>query len=142
MSVDVTYELAGKMTRKTYKSYSRAITSMRKWFEKNDGRAIIYRFNSKPEVIETLCQLPVSAKSETSFYQTRAWRTLRLTVLRESDGLCTYCGSGIQHGSVMHVDHIKPRSKYPHLALDISNLQVLCEDCNFGKMDNESLCSG
>ncbi len=142
MSVEVTYELAGRMTRKTYKSYSRATTSMRKWFEKNDGRAIIYRFNTEPEVIQTLCQLPANTQSETNFYQTRAWRALRLKVLRESGGLCTYCGSGTQHGSVLHVDHIKPRSKYPHLALDITNLQVLCEDCNLGKMDNEILCSG
>ena len=33
----------------------------------------------------------------------------------------------------IHVDHIKPRSKYPELELDINNLQVLCEDCNIGK---------
>ncbi|RYZ77711.1 MAG: hypothetical protein EOP05_00795 [Proteobacteria bacterium] len=33
----------------------------------------------------------------------------------------------------MHVDHIKPRSKYPHLELEFSNLQVLCRQCNFGK---------
>jgi len=34
---------------------------------------------------------------------------------------------------VLHVDHIKPRSKYPELSLTFSNLQILCEDCNFGK---------
>ena len=33
----------------------------------------------------------------------------------------------------MHVDHIKPRSTHPHLSLDESNLQVLCDDCNVGK---------
>ena len=33
----------------------------------------------------------------------------------------------------MNVDHIKPRKKYPELALDKSNLQVLCEECNHGK---------
>ncbi|MFS1702736.1 HNH endonuclease [Alteromonas sp. AMM-1] len=139
MSVEVTYELAGRMTRKTYKSYTRAITSMRKWFETNDGRAIMYRFNTEPKVIESRCQLPVNTKSETNFYQTRAWRALRLRVLSESGGSCSYCGSGTEHGTVLHVDHIKPRSKYPHLALDIANLQVLCEDCNLGKADNEQL---
>ena len=42
------------------------------------------------------------------------------------------CGaSGKQ--TVLHVDHIKPRSKYPELALDPNNLQVLCKDCNLGK---------
>jgi 5-methylcytosine-specific restriction endonuclease McrA len=33
----------------------------------------------------------------------------------------------------MHVDHIKPRSKYPALELAEDNLQVLCELCNIGK---------
>jgi len=33
----------------------------------------------------------------------------------------------------MHIDHIKPRSKYPELTFVFENLQVLCEDCNVGK---------
>ena len=33
----------------------------------------------------------------------------------------------------MHVDHIKPRKLYPALALDVNNLQILCEVCNHGK---------
>ena len=36
---------------------------------------------------------------------------------------------------MIHVDHIKPRSKYPKLALDQSNLQPLCETCNLKKGD-------
>ena len=44
------------------------------------------------------------------------------------------CGrSRKDHGVVIHVDHIKPRSKYPHLALVFENMQILCEDCNLGK---------
>ncbi|MCH7696168.1 MAG: HNH endonuclease [Proteobacteria bacterium] len=31
------------------------------------------------------------------------------------------------------MDHIKPVSKYPELARDLNNLQVLCEDCNVSK---------
>jgi 5-methylcytosine-specific restriction endonuclease McrA len=44
------------------------------------------------------------------------------------------CGrSKRKHGVVIHVDHIKPKSKYPELALEYNNLQLLCEDCNLGK---------
>jgi 5-methylcytosine-specific restriction endonuclease McrA len=31
------------------------------------------------------------------------------------------------------MDHIKPRARYPHLALDINNLQPACADCHTGK---------
>jgi 5-methylcytosine-specific restriction endonuclease McrA len=33
----------------------------------------------------------------------------------------------------MHIDHIKPKSKFPDLALTEENLQILCRDCNLGK---------
>jgi 5-methylcytosine-specific restriction endonuclease McrA len=33
----------------------------------------------------------------------------------------------------MNVDHIKPRKLFPHLALSVDNLQVLCHECNHGK---------
>ena len=49
---------------------------------------------------------------------------------------CMACGRGPKNGAVIHVDHIKPRSIYPELALSFSNLQILCEDCNLGKMAN------
>ena len=35
------------------------------------------------------------------------------------------------------VDHILPRKKFPKLAMDINNLQVLCRDCNMGKSDDD-----
>lgn len=64
------------------------------------------------------------------FYQTREWRELRWTVLRESKPECNLCGST---NKPFHIDHIKPRSKFPHLELKRQNLQVLCADCNIGK---------
>lgn len=35
------------------------------------------------------------------------------------------------------VDHIKPASRFPDLALDLENLQVLCNDCNMGKSNDD-----
>lgn len=67
------------------------------------------------------------------FYQTREWRELRWEVLIASDGKCKVCNRGKLDGVIIHVDHIKPRSKYPALELVFTNLQVLCEDCNIGK---------
>ena len=48
---------------------------------------------------------------------------------------CCLCGRTVKDGVALHVDHIKPRSKYPELALDIENLQILCDECDDGKGD-------
>jgi 5-methylcytosine-specific restriction endonuclease McrA len=67
------------------------------------------------------------------FFGSREWLELRYSVLRKSSWKCMSCNRDRKDGIKLHVDHIKPRSKYPELALDINNLQVLCEDCNVGK---------
>lgn len=68
-----------------------------------------------------------------AFYKSEEWRRLRYKALQVCGGKCQCCGASKQDGKIMHVDHVKPRYIYPHLALEISNLQVLCEDCNIGK---------
>lgn len=65
------------------------------------------------------------------FYRSRAWRELRLLALSNCR-VCQACGAR-PPDVVLHVDHVQPRYKAPHLALSLENLQVLCEDCNVGK---------
>lgn len=65
-----------------------------------------------------------------NFYSSREWLGLRYEVLLKYGRTCMCCGV---EAKPPHVDHIKPRSKHPHLELDINNLQVLCHDCNMGK---------
>jgi hypothetical protein len=79
---------------------------------------------------------PKKARKATAldFYRGDAWRALRFLALKASNGCCCLCGrSNRNHGVILHVDHIKPRSRFPALELTLSNLQVLCEDCNMGK---------
>ena len=64
------------------------------------------------------------------FFISSAWRKLRYKVIRKYEGKCMACN---RDDLPLHVDHIKPRSKYPELALKEDNLQILCEDCNLGK---------
>lgn len=77
-------------------------------------------------------------KKRVNFYATREWRELRYRVLKESNGKCALCARGARDDMPLHVDHIMPRSKYPKLALEITNLQVLCEDCNLGKSNKDN----
>jgi hypothetical protein len=65
-----------------------------------------------------------------SFYNSREWKELRFRALLAHGRKCLCCNA---KDKPLHVDHIKPISKYPSLKLELSNLQVLCEDCNLGK---------
>tara|TARA_R110002167_G_scaffold20891_2_gene76088 strand:+ start:1440 stop:2018 length:579 start_codon:yes stop_codon:yes gene_type:complete len=79
-------------------------------------------------------KLKSSSQPSQLFYKSRAWRELRVAILEKYECKCMMCGcSPKEHGIVVHVDHIKPRSTHPHLELKEDNLQILCEDCNLGK---------
>ena len=68
-----------------------------------------------------------------SFYRSREWLTLRMFALKNTGATCQCCGAKASDGVQIHVDHIKPRYTHPELSLSLTNLQVLCSDCNIGK---------
>lgn len=63
------------------------------------------------------------------FLRSTEWRSLRQQVLQEMGAKCVKCGSLER----IQVDHILPRSKFPHLSLTRSNLRPLCWPCNKSK---------
>ena len=68
-----------------------------------------------------------------NFYQSDAWLKLRENILEKYGKKCQKCG--VTPPTPIEVDHIKPRARYPELALDPNNLQVLCKPCNREKGD-------
>lgn len=138
MTIRVTLQMNGKCTRREYKTYSRAIFGLRRWLSENKGLALLYQPGQFPVVYKNVHELPYQQPvSECDFYRSQEWRSLRVEVLAESNRRCLLCGNSPENGITLHVDHIKPRSLFPELALEKSNLQVLCEDCNLGKMTSE-----
>lgn len=96
--------------------------------------AISKKKTSKPKPMG-LHNAPIYSKGMGSeFYMTKEWRQLRYSVLVKYGKICMCCGS---KDGYLHVDHIKPRSKFPELELEFSNLQVLCESCNVGKSNQD-----
>lgn len=97
--------------------------------------------NLRARVIELEQQLASARKARTNsdFYDSPAWHTLRYAALRRSNGCCELCGESKATGAIIQVDHIKPRSKFPQLELDQENLQVLCKPCNMGKSNRDSI---
>lgn len=73
------------------------------------------------------------------FYSSPEWAKLREWVIKEEGRVCAQCRRHIKNDSDVTIDHIRPRSKYPHLALRRENLRVLCRKCNSRKKDRESL---
>jgi len=72
------------------------------------------------------------AKKSKSFYKTDVWHRLRYKAFLIHGKRCMVCGA-TGKDSRLHVDHIKPISKFPQLMTDINNLQILCALCNKGK---------
>lgn len=58
---------------------------------------------------------------------------------RESHGKCIYCESKLAHISFPHIEHIKPKSKYPDLTFDYNNMGLSCQVCNHNKSDKYDL---
>jgi len=65
------------------------------------------------------------------------WKLLRKKVLSTYPSVCMRCGAKKEDGIVIHIDHIKPRSKYPDLQYEFDNLQVLCNKCNLLKFNKD-----
>jgi hypothetical protein len=88
-----------------------------------------------PVVITDRARLNLSNEylASNEFLKSYEWRKLRLIVIKENGAQCQCCGASPSTGAVINVDHIKPRKTHPHLALDKTNLQVLCDACNHGK---------
>lgn len=66
-----------------------------------------------------------------NLYLSDQWKSLRRKVLAIYGNDCMCCPK--TNIKSPHIDHIKPSSKFPNLAYDIMNLQVLCEECNLDK---------
>jgi 5-methylcytosine-specific restriction endonuclease McrA len=71
------------------------------------------------------------------FYTSPEWRILRESFLRtckknNENYVCDYCQEPIAPYD-LSVDHFKPRSKFPDLALEITNLRVAHRRCNSSK---------
>ena len=68
-------------------------------------------------------------------YYSKEFRELRLMVFLKDGEVCAKCQAKPEPGLSLTIDHIKPVSKFPELAMDIDNLQVLCWECNQRKSD-------
>jgi len=70
------------------------------------------------------------------FYQTYAWKQKRWKCRanwKRANKPCGLCGKPIDWQARPICDHIVPAKEAPHLALEYSNLQMVCAGCNTRK---------
>lgn len=85
------------------------------------------RFRSLISVVSSVYAATSMGKFD---YQADEFRMLRHMVFLRDGEVCAKCGTKSAKNNWLEIDHIKPVSKYPDLAMDIDNLQVLCRNCN------------
>jgi hypothetical protein len=102
-----------------------------------------YRFGSWRNALSKFVEwandrdIPVEAREQSEVQSRKTprnvnWR-LRAQVLMRDEARCRLCGATPSMGAKLHVDHKIPWSKGGETVL--SNLQILCEQCNGGKSD-------
>ncbi len=60
---------------------------------------------------------------------------VKIQLKNETHGKCIYCESIIGHIAYEHIEHYKPKKKYPKLTFEWSNLGLACPKCNTKKGD-------
>lgn len=132
LGIDIVKKKKSKVSKKILNPFSASKKDDWSWSptEKDTPVAKFKKTKTKKGKVRKL----ISRKDNADFYNSKEWRAVRVRVLEKFNCSCMMCGrSPREHKIVIHVDHIKPRSKYPELSLDFNNLQLLCEDCNMGK---------
>ena len=139
MTIEVTFRLEERRQTRRYQTEDNARRGIYQWLSKHaaiaDKKASFFALSGLHQVFthaEQLQDFAPAAKS--NFYLSATWLHLRDEVLASREHRCAQCNkTRSEHNIAVEVDHILPRSKYPELALDINNLQILCFECNRGK---------
>lgn len=71
---------------------------------------------------------------ESAFYKSKTWQKTRLAYIQNVNGLCERCLSKglIVGGKIVHhrIHLTEDNYKDPEIALNFSNLELLCHDCH------------
>ena len=86
-----------------------------------------------PRLKELAIDRRKSIEEANAFYASAKWQLLRELVIIEQRRICQECERQIRDDFDLTVDHIKPKDEFPELALEKSNLQILCRSCYSAK---------
>ncbi|MFQ6371607.1 HNH endonuclease [Shewanella sp. YIC-542] len=140
-TIQVTFRIGERHRSRRYQTETRAKRAIYKWLLQNRQLTDICASYFSPQAghqsFQQAEQLSAFAPTPVdNFYLSRAWLNVRHQILSTREHRCNLCQRTVaEHGIALEVDHILPRSRYPLLALEPNNLQILCYECNRGKRD-------
>jgi 5-methylcytosine-specific restriction endonuclease McrA len=80
----------------------------------------------KKQIKNVMDNFDLSIENKRSFFSSNDWRLLKNYIYAKYENICVCCGADKE----LQIDHIKPITKAPSLALHHHNLQILCKTCN------------
>lgn len=107
--------------------FKNLITKANSWWLRRHKEVVMDKVNS----VDVDLNL-VKIKAETKI---KVMPGIRWQVFQRDNWRCVACGRGAQAEVILHVDHIKPRSKGGRDEID--NYQTLCDICNIGKSNKD-----
>jgi hypothetical protein len=72
------------------------------------------------------------------FFHSQEWLEMKEIIHKRDLYTCQLCGADCKYDRKPHVDHIEPLTRNWENRLNPENLQVLCDDCNILKTNNDS----
>lgn len=78
---------------------------------------------------ETYYRQGSKRKEAALFYNSMAWKTLRLHKMTQNP-FCEHCQANGVDKFAVDIHHVLKRTDYPTRALDITNLMSLCKECH------------
>jgi len=115
------------------KKKNRARQSSRKFLDYLDYRNMELEWIAESQKLSDNDLSVMLYRQSPKFLQSPEWKALRLEAINRYGSSCLRCGRKDSEGHPINIDHVKPRKFYPQLALDIENLQPLCNPCNKSK---------
>jgi 5-methylcytosine-specific restriction endonuclease McrA len=101
-----------------------------------ESKSIFMNYKSEvvnPAPLKVKCMQKKKKPHKAHHLNMRIWKPIRKVIIEKYGTTCMRCKVNPSLARDAHVDHIKPKSKYPDLKYDKSNLQILCKKCNFEK---------
>lgn len=91
--------------------------------------------DSRPDIMMRLCQICYLKQTSCNrFGSIKHWKVL-LSILKAQEYRCAYTGERLVLGVNDSIDHVLPRSRYPNLIFDSSNIQWTTRVVNTMKLN-------